>query len=131
MADRITMKTIMSKKVVSVSPEDYIMEIAAKMRRRKIGTVIVLDKEKLVGMLTERDIIGRVVAKGLHPTRIKAKDIMEKKVITGTPDMTDIEAASLFAKRKIKKLPILEKGKVVGIVTQTDIMKLLSFKWAL
>ena len=131
MVERINIKKVMTKKVISCSPEKTIVEAATVMNKNSIGVLVVLDKKKLVGVISERDIINKVVSKRLDITKTLVKDVMTKKVITGTPEMTDLDVARIFSTKKIKKLPILKDGKVVGIITQTDMLKLMSFKWAL
>lgn len=132
MTDKVMIYKIMTKKVISCSPEDTVDKVASKMVKNHIGVLVVMNGTGgLVGIVTERDIIKKVVSKKLSVIDTKVKSVMSKNVITGELNMTDIEVATLFSKKHIKKLPILDKGKVVGMITQTDLMKVLSLKWAL
>lgn len=132
MADKVLIHKIMTKKIISCSPDDTIDKVASKMEKNHIGVLVVLDATKrLVGIITERDIIKKVVSKRLSVVDTRVGSIMTRKVITGSVGMTDIEVATIFSKKHIKKLPILDKDKVVGMITQTDLMKVLSLKWAL
>ena len=131
MSDKILVKDFMRKEVISCSPEDDIVKAANIMKDNKIGVLVVIKEKSLVGIISERDIINKVVSKNLDYKNTKVKNIMTRKVVVGTPDLTDVEAAIIFAKEKIKKLPILKNKKVVGIITQTDLLKVISFKWAL
>lgn len=131
MVESVKIKQIMTRKVISCKSGVSIKDAAVLMKKNSIGVLVVIDDKKLVGVISERDIINKVVTNGLDSSITKVKDVMTKKVITGNPEMTDLDVAETFAKKKIKKLPIVNNGKVVGIITQTDIMKLMSFKWAL
>jgi CBS domain-containing protein len=120
----------MSRNIVTGKPNETIQQVAKRMKEKKVGMIIILDKGKLTGVISERDIINRVVSVDL-PNVTKVKRIMTKRVITGNPDMSIEKIASLFQKNGIKKLPIVKKQKVVGVITQTDLLKILSLKWAL
>jgi len=117
-------RDIMSRNIVYVSPDNNIQQVADIMRDKSIGVVLILGQdERLEGMISERDIITKVVAFKLDPSEIRVRDIMSRNLITGNQDMTDMEASMLMSEKSIKKLPILENGKVIGIITQTDLMK--------
>jgi len=132
MAKSVSLKDIMQKDVVTCLKTDNICDVANKMKHKNIGVVVVTNKKNNVqGIISERDILNKVVAKGLDYKTLLVQDIMTKKVITGKPKMSDIDAAAIFTKHNIKKLPIVDKKKLVGIVTSTDLLRLLSFKWAL
>lgn len=132
MADRITIDKIMIKEVITGTKEESVQSLAFRMKQHNIGVLVITNKRgKIDGLLTERDILCRVVCEGKNPAQTKAQEVMTKKVITGKPSMSDVEVAALFTKQRVKKLPIVKGSKLVGIVTQTDLLKLLSFKWAL
>lgn len=120
----VKIRDIMSKNIVYVSDDNNVKQIAEIMRDKSIGVVLVLDQnQKPCGMVSERDIITKVVAFRLDPSEIKVKDVMSRNLITGKPEMTDLEASMFMSERKIKKLPIVDNGNIVGIITQTDLMK--------
>jgi len=132
LAKKILLKDIMQTRVVTCSQNDTVCGAANKMKHHKIGVVLVTDKRKKVkGVVTERDILNKVSCFGKDSRNVLVSEIMTKKVIIGKPKMSDIDAARIFSENRIKKLPIVERGKLVGIVTQTDLLKLLTFKWAL
>lgn len=132
MIQDVSVKDIMTVTVITGSKTDSIKETAIKMKNYHIGVVVIIDNARRVeGLISEKDIINRVVCTGLDPEKTQVKDIMTKKIITGKPDMSDIQVASIFTKHGIKKLPIIEKNKLVGIITKTDLLKLLSIKWTL
>jgi len=114
-------RDIMQKNVVTAKPDATVKEAAAVMNHSHIGSLVVLDKEKIVGILTERNILVSI-ADGHDPELTTAEDIMAKKVITVAPDETVDKAVGLMAEYKIKKLPVVEGGKLVGIITASDIV---------
>ena len=120
----LKIENVMVVDVITVEAEATVREAVELMNRNEIGCLIVVDKEeKPVGIITERDLLKRVLASRKDPVRTKVKDIMSKPLLTGTPHM-DIEAAvRLMFKHKIKKLPVVEDGRLVGLVTLTDLVR--------
>lgn len=120
----VKIKDMMSRNIVFVSPDNNVKQVAEIMRDKSIGVVLIIDQDQnLSGMISERDIITKVVAFKLDPSEILVKDIMTRNLITGNQEMTDMEASMLMSEKRIKKLPITENNKVIGIITQTDLMK--------
>jgi len=119
----LLLKNEMKKNVITVDPEDSLKKGVNLLSEKNIGCLVVAEKGKPVGIVTERDILKRVVASNLNTEKVKVKDIMTKSIISLDPKNTVEEAAHLLEKKGIKKLPIIENGKLVGIVTMTDIMK--------
>jgi len=120
----LKIENVMVVDVVTVEAEATVREAVELMNRNEIGCLVVVDEEeKPVGIITERDLLKRVLANRKDPVRAKVKDIMSKPLVTGTPHM-DIEAAvRLMFKHKIKKLPVVENGRLVGLVTLTDLVR--------
>ncbi|MBN2881388.1 CBS domain-containing protein [Candidatus Woesearchaeota archaeon] len=131
MVDKIKISKFMTKDVITASPEITVQKAAKIMADNGIGVIVITKNNKIAGIITERDIVSKVVAKGVDLKKALVKDYMITRVVTGTPDMTDVDVALTFSKKNIKKLPIVDNGKVVGIITQTDMLKELSFKWAI
>gem|GEM_PF-497186 len=117
------LKNIMVETVRTASLEDTVQEIAVLMNKYQIGCVIVVDEEQPVGIVTERDIMKRVVSKGLVPKNLKVVDVMSKPLITASPSMAAGDAAKVMLKWNIKKLPVAEDGQLVGVVTLTDLLR--------
>jgi len=117
----IFVKDIMTHRVKTVAGSATIHEAAVTMTKSKIGSVVVVDGLKPIGILTEGDV-SRAVAKGIDVRKTSAKNVMGKPLITTTADVRLEEAARLMASSGVKKLPVVEQGKIVGIVTQTDIV---------
>lgn len=116
---------IMTKAAVSDSPEDSLAEAAARMWNAQTGSLLVMDGEHLLGIVTERDLL-RTVAQGQDPTQVPLKDVMRTDVITVGPQTTLKEAAKLMTTKWIRHLPIVEGTKVVGIVSQRDLTGMLA-----
>ena len=121
----IDINSVMNKDVVRVTEERPINEIAEILKSRNIGCVVVTDSQGIMGILTERDIIHKVVAPNLDPAKLSVKDIMTGNVITISPYDTIELAVDLMREKKIKKLPVADGDKLVGIVTMTDLLGIL------
>jgi CBS domain-containing protein len=117
------LKNIMVENVRTAGLWDTAQEIAVLMNKHQIGCVIIVDEEQPVGIVTERDIMKRVVSKGIAPDSLKAVDIMSKPLITATPNMPAGDATKVMLKWNIKKLPVAEEGRLVGVVTLTDLLR--------
>ncbi|MBI4182045.1 MAG: CBS domain-containing protein [Candidatus Aenigmarchaeota archaeon] len=114
-------KDVMVPEVKTIAPAATIRQAAQVMKQFHIGSLIVVDKAKLAGIVTDRDILEKVVAPGSVAAKVKVADIMTKKVVMIAPDADVEEAAEVMVARKIKKLPVVEDNSLVGIVTATDI----------
>jgi len=89
----------------------------------EIGCLVVVEAGRVVGILTERDVLKRVVDEGRKPEETRVREVMSKPPVTISPD-ADLETAiELMFKHKIKKLPVVENGKLVGLVTFTDLVR--------
>lgn len=113
-------KNIMSSEVECCTLLDNMYEVAVKMKEWDVGAIPIVDEERLVGMITDRDIAIRGVAEK-NPGSSKVEKIMSDKLITASPEMTTEEAAELMAKHQIRRLPIVEEDKLVGIVALGDL----------
>ncbi|MEH7118725.1 CBS domain-containing protein [Neobacillus vireti] len=112
-------RDIMTDEVECCTLLDNIYEVAVKMKELNVGAIPIVDKEKLVGMITDRDIVIRGVAEK-HPGSTKVEDIMSKEMITVSPDTSTREAAKLMADHQIRRLPVVENEKLIGIVALGD-----------
>lgn len=115
-------KEAMNRKVIVTNPDISIIDIAKVMTKYQVGSLLVVKNEKLVGIVTELDIIWKVVASDRDPKTTLVQDVMTKKVITIKSDKTLEDATDLMVENRIKKLPVLEKNKLVGIITATDLI---------
>jgi CBS domain-containing protein len=122
MAGLILVRDVMSKNVRVVRPDTTVKEVVATMNKFDIGSIIVVQGERPVGIITERDILRRLVEPCLAPETLTARQVMTSPVTTIGETATIEEAAKLMAKKRVKKLPVMDNQKLVGIVTFTDIV---------
>jgi CBS domain-containing protein len=112
-------RDIMTDQVECCTLLDNVFEVAVKMKELNVGAIPIVDKDRLVGMITDRDIVVRGVAEK-HPGSTKVEDIMSDKLITISADATTKEAAKLMADHQIRRLPVVEGDKLIGIVSLGD-----------
>ena len=122
MAGIVLVRDIMSKNVRVVRLDSSVKEVVATMNKFDIGSIIIVQGDRPVGIITERDILRRVVEPCLAPEVLSAKQVMTSPLVTIRETASIDEAAELMAKKKVKKLPVMNKEKLVGIVTFTDIV---------
>jgi len=116
-------KEVMNRNVKTVRPEDTVKDAAKIMNEHRIGALVVVSGTgEVVGILTERDILTDVVATGKSADDVKVSEIMTPNIITITPDKTLEEAADVMTENKIKKLPVVHEGRLVGIITASDLI---------
>jgi CBS domain-containing protein len=132
--DKITVKEIMSKKLVTVSPTERIVHARRQMLEAHVGRVPVVDDGELVGMITSKDLMRafidfrKKVPEKYQKSQIKellVEDIMSTKPTFVSKDMSITEVSELIMETGYNGLPVVEDGEVVGIITQTDILKLI------
>lgn len=115
-----TIESIMTKNVISVSPEQRVEEAAQLMSEHNIGAIPVVENNEVIGMITDRDITLRSTAKGGNE-KLSVSEVMTDEVITATPQMQVDEAAELMAQKQIRRLPIVENNQIVGMVALGDL----------
>ena len=123
-AKSITVKDIMTKSVISVDSGITVNEAAKMMEDAKVGAVIVMENNTPVGIVTDRDFAVKIVAHAYQITT-PVKQIMSSPLIATSPDETVLMAADLMYSRDIRKLPVIDNDKVVGIITATDLVNQL------
>jgi CBS domain-containing protein len=111
---------IMSANVISVSQQDHIYDCAMLMKEHDIGFVPVVEGRKLIGVVTDRDLVIRGYAEK-HPGSESVMSVITHDVDTISPDLSVDEAASLMASRQIRRLPVVENGELQGIVSLGDL----------
>ncbi len=120
-------KDIMTKDVVTIGAGQCVFEAAELMCSTQLGCLVVVDEGVPVGIVTERDIVRRVVAKKL-PLETNISEVMSRSLITVDPDASLKEAARLMSTNKIRRLPVLKDNKLVGIVVAADFVRNLGKK---
>lgn len=119
MAQKI--KEVMTTGVTTCDHDATLVEAAQAMERDDIGNVLVVENGNACGILTDRDIVVRGVAKGLDAATARVADLCSHELVTLSPDASVEEAKKLMAQRAVRRLPVVEKGKPVGIVSLGDI----------
>jgi CBS domain-containing protein len=120
---RMVVKDIMSSPVVTLSEAAASNKVANIMNENDLGCVIVTNESgKPVGIITERDLVIRVLAKNLVPDAVKAKDIMTSPLVTIEPEATISEAARKMSRLEIRRLGVVYKGNLVGLISSRDVL---------
>lgn len=123
MATGITVGDVMRKAVVTAKKEDPVSKIAMIMKTAEVGGVIILENNKIVGMLTEGDIIRDVISAGKDYKKLTAKNVMKSPVKTVDPNKDVEDAIKIMGDVGIERLPVVSKGRLVGIITERDITR--------
>ena len=116
----MNIREVMTPNPRSVSPNDSIQNAAAIMRDEDAGAVPVVDNGRAVGIVTDRDIVVRVVAEG-GQLNGPVRDIVSRSLVSASPDMSTREAADLMSEYQIRRLPVVENDRLVGIVSIGDL----------
>jgi len=116
---------LMTRNFIYVSPDTNLKKCATTMVKKRVGSLIVKEKDKLRGILTEKDILWAVVKKSRKELdKIFAKDLMKRKVVTIKPSVDIVGALKKMKKTKVRRLPVVESGKVIGMLTLNDVLKI-------
>jgi len=119
----LKVEDVMVEDVVTIDANATVIEAVDLMNQYEIGCLIVTRRGRAVGIVTERDLLKRVLAKFKDPKTTKVQEIMSKPLIVGDPSMEVEDAAKLMFMKKIKKLPIVDQGRLLGLVTLTDLAR--------
>jgi len=123
MATGILVKNIMTRPVIQVNHDKTVQEAAKIMVKNRVGSIIVVKKNNPIGIITETDINKKIVAPGRDPKKIKAEQIMSSPMVFSSPNDDVLTTVEKMKKYKIKRIPVVDKGKIVGIVADTDIAR--------
>lgn len=118
-------KDIMSKRVIAIDKSLTAKDAATMMKDANVGSVIVMDSNMGMGIVTERDIVRRVIAKG-KPSQMNVKEAMSSNLVVVTPDNTVPELAQLMKERKIHRVPVIKDDRLIGMVTSSDLVRFCS-----
>jgi len=133
----IYVREVMTPTPVTSSPHVTAREAALLMRSEGVGSIILVEDGKAVGILTERDLVEKVVAEDMLPSKVEVGHIMSAPLITTSPDVSVAEAARRMSSLKVRRLPVVEGGELVGILTENDMLRIspslieLTREWAL
>ncbi|MGB8781378.1 MAG: CBS domain-containing protein [Candidatus Bathyarchaeia archaeon] len=119
----LTVEDVMVKEVIKINEDVMVKEAAKLMNKYEIGCLIALKKGKVSGILTERDLLKRVVAEAKDASKIRVKDVMTSPLVVAEPKMDLVEGVRLMFQMKIKKLPVVEDKRLMGLLSLTDIAR--------
>lgn len=125
LGDRMFVKDLMTKEVVSIEYDKTVLDACNKYKECGLGSLVVVNSGIVVGIITERDIIERVIVNKKNPKKTKIEEIMSKNIITIHASARIEQAAELMKKHKIKKLPVILNNNFVGIITVTDLANIM------
>ena len=119
-----TVRKVMTSKLCSIDTDKPVAYAAKMMRDEDVGIAPIVEGDRLVGVLTDRDIAVRVVAEGRDPEQVKVTEVASSDVVTLDPDQDLDEALRLMARHQVRRLPVVEEdGRLVGILAQADVAK--------
>lgn len=125
----MTIKDIMTDPAVVIKSSDSVFLASQVMREHNIGSVPVVDSnDDVVGILTDRDIVIRDIARGLEPDKTKVSDIMSRNVKVVSPDAEIDEVADMMSRDQVRRIPVVENNKVVGVVALGDVALCQDYK---
>jgi CBS domain-containing protein len=119
----LKVEDVMVKEVITIDENSTVREAAEIMNKFEIGCLIAIRKGKAIGIITERDLLKRVVAEAKDANKTKVKDVMSSPLVVVEPSMDLEEAVRLMFQMKIKKLPVVDGKRLVGLVSLTDIAR--------
>lgn len=114
-------KDVMTKSLVNLTPEDTVERAAQLMREHNIGSLPVCDGDKVIGIITDRDITLRSTAEGENSQRQTVRDIMSSNPVIVSPEIEAREAARIMSERQIRRLPVVENNSLVGMLSLGDL----------
>lgn len=123
----LKVQEIMIKDVITLGTKATVSEAVNLMNEHKIGCVVIIQNGEAIGIITERDMLKRVLIETRDPNTTKVSQIMTAPLVVGNPEMDIQEAVRLMAAEKIRKLPITEDGKLVGMITLTDLARSIAY----
>jgi len=126
METRLAVRDVMTRTVVTATPDMSAAQAGKKMVENRVGSVIIVKDGRPVGIVTESDMVAKVIFKNVKPSSIKLEQLMSKPLIT-TKSSDDIhEAVLMMAQKKIRRLPVIDGDELVGIVTDADVIQVSS-----
>jgi CBS domain-containing protein len=123
----LKIQEIMTKEVVTLDGKTTVIEAVAIMDKREISCLVIVQEESPIGIVTERDVLRRVLLEGKDPATTKVFQIMSAPLVIGDPQMSIQDAIKLMTEKNIKKLPLMENGRLVGMITLTDLARSIAY----
>jgi CBS domain-containing protein len=119
----IKVSDAMLSRVVTAKPSQTILDASKIMKKEDVGSLIVVEGAKPIGIITREDIVSKVVAKNAPPSKMLIQEVMSKKLVTIPPDSDISEAARAMSKHKYERMPVVSMGRLIGILSAREIAK--------
>ena len=119
----ISVGDAMSQNPVAIDPNNSVIEASKLMLKKRVGSLLIIENNELKGLITEKDIV-RLIANDLSPKKTKVSDVMTKRVHTIKPSEDLFRAIQHMKKNKVRRLPVVYRKKLIGLLTETDVLKL-------
>ena len=116
-----SVRDVMTPGVRTVSPSQSLAEAAAVMKGEDVGSVPVVEDDRLAGIVTDRDIVIQAVAERRDPQTVKVDEVASRQLVTVEPEQDLDEALALMARHQVRRLPVVEAGRLVGMLAQADV----------
>jgi CBS domain-containing protein len=116
-------RDVMTQKPTSCEPQATVADAAKVMAREDVGPIPVVEGNRLVGLVTDRDLVVRVLAEGRDPQATTVGEVASTNLVTLSPEQDLDEALQVLARHQVRRLPVVEEGKLVGIVAQADVAR--------
>jgi CBS domain-containing protein len=116
-----SVRDVMTPSVRTVSASQSLADVAEVMKGEDVGSVPVVEESRLTGIVTDRDIVTRAVAERRDPQTVKVDEIASREMVTVEPEQDLDEALALMARHQVRRLPVVEKGQLVGMLAQADV----------
>ncbi len=121
--ESLKVRDIMSKPAITIEYSKNAKQAAVTMKKHRKGFLVVIKKKNPIGVLSDTDLINRIIVKNRDPSKTKVKEIMGKPLLTINPEQDAMEAVERMKKANIHRLPVVEEGKVIGVVSLSDVAK--------
>lgn len=118
----MNVRNIMKRDVIKIDKNDSVDKAMELMIKHNIGSLIIEDNNEY-GILTRKDIVNKVIAYSKNPSKVKVSEVFTYPILTISPDMSIKEAARLMAKANVRRFPVVEKGLLVGLLSNSDILR--------
>ena len=122
METAIPVRDVMTRPVITADADIDVLTAAKRMALANVGCLIVISGEKPIGILTERDLVKKIVAKAADPQAVNVGEVMSSPLVTISPEASLRDAASLMLKSGVKRLPVTSNERLEGIITDTDLV---------
>lgn len=120
----LRVKDLMTENIISIDGKDSVMNAARLMSEKEVSSLVVKHEREFQGMITDRDILSRVVSKGLDPTKVKVREVMTSPLITVSEESTVDDAANKMKQNSVRRLVVEKNHQKVGIIAESDIIRI-------